>query len=67
MEINNHQMTASNPSSIGMPICGHAFAMTVAGSRTTSVVRDRQAALKADMGFAVAYVPGPQAWSPPTS
>jgi hypothetical protein len=60
MELNTIQMTASNPSSLGMPICGHAFA-------ATSVVRDRQALIKADMGFATAYVPGPQAWSPPTS
>ncbi len=60
MDINNIQMTASNPSSLGMPICGHA-------SVTTFGVRDRQAALKGDMGFATAYVRGTTAWSPPTS
>lgn len=72
MDSNNIQMTASNPSSLGMPICGHAFATTFAGLRTsfgatTSVVRDRQAALKGDMGLATAYVPGIHAWSPPPS
>jgi hypothetical protein len=67
MDINNIQMTASNPSPLGMPICGHAFETAFAGANTTSVVRDRQAVLKGDMGLAVAYVPGPQAWSPPTS
>jgi len=67
MDINNIQMTASNPSSLGMPICGHAFATTFAGSETTSVVRDRQAVLKGDMGLAPAYVPGPKVWSPPPS
>ena len=66
MDINN-QMTASIPSSFGMPICGHAFETTFAGATTTSVVRDRQAALKGDMGLAPAYVLGPQAWSPPLS
>ena len=66
MDINN-QMTVSIPSSFGMPICGHAFETTFAGVDTTSVVRDRQAVLKGDMGLAMAYVPGPQAWSPPTS
>ena len=60
MEINNIPMTASNPSSLGMPICGHA-------SVTTFVMRDRQAFLKGDMGLATAYVPGTTAWSPPTS
>jgi hypothetical protein len=67
VEITNIQRAASTPSSLGMPICGHAFATAFAGADTTSVVRDRQAALKGDMGLAVAYVPGPQAWSPPTS
>ena len=67
MDINTIQMTASNPSSFGMPICGHAFATTFAGSGTTSVVRDRQAVLKGDMGLAPVYVPGTNAWSPPPS
>jgi hypothetical protein len=67
MDFTNIQMTASNPSSLGMPICGHAFETTFAGAVTTSVVRDRQGVLKGDMGLVMAYAPGPQAWRPPTS
>jgi len=67
MDFINIQMTASNPSSLGMPICGHAFATTTPGSGTTSVVRDRQAVLKGDMGLAPVYAPGPKVWSPPPS
>ena len=66
VDTNTNPMAATNPSSFGMPICGHAFETSFAGADTTTVVRDRQAALKGDMGLA-AYVPGPQAWSPPTS
>ena len=66
MDINTIPMTATNPSRFGMPICGHAFETTFVGS-TTTVVRDRWAATKADMGLAVAYVPGTSAWSPPVS
>jgi hypothetical protein len=64
---NTIQMTASTPSSFGMPICGHAFQTTFAGLGTTSVVRDRQAVTKGDMGLAIAYVPGTSAWRPPPS
>ena len=67
MDLNINQMTASTPSSFGMPICGHATETAFAAATTTSVVRDRRAALKGDMGLAAAYVPGPHAWSPPTS
>ena len=67
MDTNTIQMTASNPSSVGMPICGHAFATTFAGSGTTNVVRDRKAALTGDMGLVPAYVPGTRVWSPPPS
>ncbi len=69
MEINIQKQTAIAPSSFGfgMPSCGHASAMTPASSTTTStVVRDRRANAKGDMGLAaVAYVPGTSAWSPP--
>jgi len=56
------------PSGFGMPACGHAFPLTSsAGFATTAVVRDRQAtAAKGDMGL-IAYVPGTNAWRPPSS
>ena len=66
MNRNTIQMAAAIPSSFGMPICGHAFQTTVRGFGTTSVVRDRQAVVKGDMGLA-GYVPGTRAWSPPSS
>ena len=65
MNSNTIPMTANIPSGFGMPICGHAFARTTAGFGTTSVVRERQAAVKGDMGLA--YVPGTSAWRPPSS
>jgi hypothetical protein len=67
MKLNLIPMTETNPSSFGMPACGHAFTATFGGFATTSVVRDRQAVTKGDMGLAIAYVPGTSAWSPPTS
>jgi hypothetical protein len=67
VDTNTNPMAATNPSSFGMPICGHAFAATFGGTETTSVVRDRQAVLKARKGLAMAYTWGPPAWSPPTS
>jgi hypothetical protein len=71
MNLNTIQMTAITPSSFGMPICGHAFETSFAGSTTQgaamSVVRDRRAATKGDMGIALAYVPGTSAWRPPPS
>jgi hypothetical protein len=55
------------PSGFGMPACGHAFRVSSAGFATTGVVRDRQAtAAKGDMGL-IAYVPGTNAWRPPSS
>ncbi len=65
MITNTIKMAARIPSSTGMPICGHAFETTT-GLGTTFVVRDRQAAVKGDMGLA-AYVPGTSAWRPPPS
>ena len=67
VDINTNPMTATTPSSFGMPICGHAFETSFAGATTTSVVRDRQAVLKARKGLSMAYTWGPPAWSPPTS
>ena len=64
MEIDTIPMTAKIPSGTGMPICGHASGSFVAFG-TSTVVRDRQAAAKGDMGLA--YVPGTNAWSPPSS
>jgi hypothetical protein len=66
MEIYNQSKTVT-PSAFGMPACGHAISTTT-GLSTTSVVRDRQAVNKADMGLAVpAYFRGSHAWRPPTS
>ena len=66
MKLNSIQMAANIPSYFGAPICGHAFGTTPAGFGTTSVVRDRQAAVKGDMGLA-GSVPGTSAWRPPSS
>jgi len=66
MKLNTIQMATSIPSSFGMPICGHAFETTLSGFGTTSVVRDRQAVAKGDMGLAD-YFPGTSAWRPPSS
>jgi len=70
MNTNTIEMAAKIPSGFGMPSCGHAFATiaqpSLGGFATTSVVRDRQAAIKGDMGLA-GYVPGTSAWSPPSS
>ena len=71
-------MTAHNPSCFGMPISGHAFAVTACAAEvksavaTSLVLRDRlviagtNGAVKADRGLAQAYFPGTNAWSPPT-
>ena len=71
MNTNTIEMAAKIPSGFGMPIWGHLRqASTVpanfAALGTTSVVCDRQAAIKGDMGLA-AYVPGTSAWRPPSS
>ena len=70
MNLNTIQMAAINPSSLGMPICGHAYETSFAGATTvavTTVVRDRKAVAKGDMGIAFAYAPGTSAWRPPIS
>ena len=67
MDKNTTRMTATNPSRFGMPICGHTDEMSFAGAGATTVVRDRQAVLKGDMGVVPAYTWGPPAWSPPNS
>ena len=70
--------TAQTPSPFGMPISGHAFAVTTratdsCSAAATLVVRARRAgngstpgAVKADMGLAQPYFPGTSAWRPPT-
>ena len=67
MNTNTIAMAAKIPSGFGMPICGHARQTSFVGLGTTSVVLDRQAAIgtKGDMGLA--YVPGTNAWRPPSS
>jgi hypothetical protein len=54
------------PSGFGMPMCGHLRQTSSAGFGTTSVVREQATTAKGDMGL-VAYVPGTNAWSPPSS
>ncbi len=66
MNTNTIAMAAKIPSGFGMPVCGHAVGASFVGLVTTSVVRDRQAAIKGDMGL-IAYVPGTSAWRPPSS
>jgi hypothetical protein len=67
-------MTAQSAPCFGMPISGHAFGASVPATEsriaTTLVVRDRamatQGAVKRGTGFAQAYLPGTNAWRPPT-
>jgi hypothetical protein len=67
MKLSN-QNPAIIPSYFGAPICGHAFDVSLAGSVTTTVMRERLAAqFKGDMGLVAGYVPGTSAWSPPSS
>ena len=63
--------TAQIPSASGMPACGHAL-WTTSGATpviptgvATSVVRDRQAVIGADLRLAQGYFPGTPAWRPP--
>ena len=65
------QQTAQIPSAFGMPACAHAL-WTSNGATTviptgvaTSVVRDRQAVVGADLRLAPGYFPGTPAWRPP--
>jgi hypothetical protein len=67
MKLNSNQMPAFIPSYFGAPICGHASDVSLAGFGTTTVVRERQAARKGDMGLVAGYVPGTSAWRPPSS
>jgi len=71
MNTNTIEMAAKIPSGFGMPACGHprhtaSIPASFAAFGTTSVVCDRQAAIKGDMGLA-AYVLGTTAWRPPSS
>ncbi len=75
MKLNTIQTAVLIPSGFGMPACGHASVTDQGAFGTTTVVRERQAAVingdvmgaaKGDMGL-VAYVPGTSAWSPPLS
>jgi len=71
MKLNTIQMAAQIPSGFGMPLCCPPAVTASAAFGTTTVVRERQAAVitddvKGDMGLA-AYVPGTSAWSPPSS
>jgi hypothetical protein len=70
MELNMIPMTAQNASGFAMPTCGHVSVARTDAFGTTTVVRERRAAVitdvKGDMGLA-AYVPGTRAWSPPIS
>ncbi|MGZ4445812.1 MAG: hypothetical protein ACXVWZ_03105 [Nocardioides sp.] len=65
-------MTAQIPSSVGMPVYGHAFVTTQGFCGTavtaTDVVRDRKATAVAtgDLGLAPISFPGAHAWRPPT-
>jgi len=63
--------TAQIPSASGMPACSHALWTTngatsiITTSVATSVVRDRQAVIGADLRLAQGYFPGTPAWRPP--
>ena len=63
--------TAQIPSASGMPACSHALWMTNGATSVattgvaTSVVRDRQAVIGADLRLAQGYFPGTPAWRPP--
>jgi hypothetical protein len=63
--------TAQIPSAFGMPACGHALWPTNGATSVsttgvaTSVVRDRQAVIGADLRLAQGYFPGTPAWRPP--
>jgi hypothetical protein len=63
--------TAQIPSASGMPAYAHALWMTNGATSisttgvATSVVRDRQAVIGADLRLAQGYFPGTRAWRPP--
>jgi hypothetical protein len=64
--------TAQVPSASGMPAASFAHGMAIGTTSIcatgvgTSVVRDRQAVIGADLGLAQGYFPGTPAWRPPT-
>lgn len=68
MENITRQTTAQTPSRFGMPTCGHLWtsiqgSLVLEGSAVSAAVRDRGA----EAGVRVfAYVPGDNAWRPPT-
>jgi hypothetical protein len=69
MENITRQTTALSPSRFGMPACGHRWAsvqgsLLVEGAATSGVVRDR-ATTSGATAIAV-YIPGDNAWRPPT-
>ena len=71
MKLNTIQMAVQIPSGFGMPACGHASVTSTGAFAATTEVRERQTAVitgdvKGDMGL-VAYVPGTDAWRPPSS
>lgn len=68
MENITRQTTALSPSRFGMPACGHRWtsaqgSLLVEGAAVTGAVRDRGAKTGAT---AFAYIPGDNAWRPPT-
>ena len=68
MENITRQTTAQTPSRFGMP-CGHLWtsvtgSLVLEGSRVPAAVRDRGTA--ADVRAFAIYIPGDNAWRPPT-
>lgn len=68
MENITRQTTAQSPSRFGMPACGHRWTQVqgslLQGASVPAVVRDRGA--KAGVTAFAIYVPGDNAWRPPT-
>lgn len=67
MENITRQTTAQSPSRFGMPACGHRWTQVqtslLEGGVVSAAVRDRGAKLGVP---AFAYIPGDNAWRPPT-
>ncbi|CAB4744983.1 hypothetical protein GCM10027270_28180 [Nocardioides ginkgobilobae] len=66
MENITRQTTAQTPSRFGMPACGHRWTQVqgslLEGAAVPAVVRDRGA----KTGVFAIYIPGDNAWRPPT-
>ena len=67
MENITRQTTAQTPSRFGMPICGHLWtsfqgSLLGEGAAVSGAVRDRGA----KTGVDAVYIPGDNAWRPPT-